>query len=125
MKISEIAFVCYGVNDLKKARHFYEDILGLKPGSVWEGDGSGFIEYEIGPHTLAIGQGSENFKPGKLGGTVALEVDDIDEAVQKLKDNKIKFLMEKLESPVCFMMLVEDYDGNQIMIHKRKTNNDI
>lgn len=121
MKFKEFSFVSYPVNDVPKARAFYEGVLGLKPTSVWEGEDSAFIEYEIGPDTLAIGKGAEHFKPGKTGGTVALEIDgDFDAALKELKDKKVKFIMEKYDGPVCTMILVEDPDGNQLMIHRRK-----
>jgi len=120
MKPIEIAFVCYAVSDLKRARAFYEGVLNLKPGSVWEGENSGFIEYEMGPYTLAIGCGAEYFKPGTQGATAALEVEDFNEAVESLKRANVKIVMQPFESPVCFMTLIQDPDGNQIMIHKRK-----
>ena len=120
MKPVEIAFVCYAVTNLKRSREFYEKVLNLKPGSVWEGENMGFIEYEMGPHTLAIGMGAEHFKPGTLGATAALEVADFDEAMSSLKRANVKIVMEPYESPVCFMALIQDPDGNQIMIHKRK-----
>jgi len=120
MKVTEIAFTCYAVANLPKAREFYEGVLGLTPGNVWEKDGLGFIEYEIGQHTLAIGAGAPAFKPGILGATVALEVDDFDGFVKKLRAAKVAFSMEPHDSPVCRMTLVNDYDGNQVMIHQRK-----
>lgn len=120
MKIKEIAFVAYAMTDVKRSRDFYERILGLVPGNVWEGEDSAFIEYEIGPHTLAIGKGSDNFKTGTTGATAALEVEDFDQAVAELKKEGVKFSLKPLESPVCWMALINDPDGNQIMIHKRK-----
>lgn len=121
MKVKEIGFVCYGVTNLKNAKEFYEGVLGLKSTSNWvQSDTSGMIEYDIGSGTLAIGAGAENFKPGKEGPCVALEVEDFDEAVETIKKNKVKILMEPMDSSVCHMMLVEDPDGNQLMIHKRK-----
>ena len=74
----------------------------------------------MGPDTLAIGMGAENFKPGKTGGTVALEVEDFDGAVKELKSKGVKLLMEPHDNPSCHMVLIEDPDGNQIMIHRRK-----
>src|SRR5260370_37778182 len=68
MHVTEIAFSVYPVTDLKRARAFYEGTLGLKPGMVYEGEGVGWIEYEIGPGVVAIGAGSENFKPSSNGG---------------------------------------------------------
>ncbi len=123
MKIKEIAFVCFPIVNIPKAREFYEKTLGLVPGSVWEGEDSVFIEYYMGDHTLAIGKGAPSFNPGKTGPGVALEVEDFDAAVKDLKDAGTKFLMEPHETGVCHMVLVEDPDGNQIMIHKRKENN--
>lgn len=121
MKFKEFSFVSYPVTDVKKSRDFYEGVLGLKASSVFEGDGYAFIEYEIGSDTLAIGKGAEHFKPGKTGGTVALELDsDFDAAIKDLQKKKVKFLMEKYDGPVCTMILIEDPDGNQLMIHKRK-----
>lgn len=121
MKFKEFSFVSYPITEVKKARAFYEGVLGLKATSVSEGDGYAFIEYNIGPDTLAIGMGAPNFKPGKTGATVALELDgDFDEMVKELRSQKVKFLMDKYDGNVCTMVLVEDPDGNQIMIHRRK-----
>lgn len=121
IKINEIAFVSYSITDVSKAKHFYEDILGLKPTSVF-GDGVDmiFIEYEIGPHTLAIGKGATDFPPGKGGAVAVLEVDDFDEAVKVLKENNVVFVNEPLNFPSCQMVSVEDPDGNRVMIHRRK-----
>lgn len=120
MKIIEIAYSCYAVTDIKKARAFYEGVLGLKTGSVFEGDKMAFIEYEIGLHTLAIGMGAPNFKPGNTGATVAFEVDDFDGFVKKIKDSKVPVAMDVMDSGVCHMILIKDPDSNQMMIHKRK-----
>lgn len=118
--IKEIAFVCYAVKNIKKARNFYEKILDLKASSVWEGKGMGFVEYWIGPHTLALGQGSDNFKPGLTGATVALEVDNFEKTIKRLKDKKVKFKMKPYETSGCHMAIIKDPDGNQVMIHKKK-----
>jgi predicted enzyme related to lactoylglutathione lyase len=120
MKINEIAFVCYPVDDVKRARKFYEGVLGLTPGKVSEGEGYAFIEYYMGAHTLAIGHGAPNFKTGKTGATVALEVADFDTAIKELKESKVAFLMDCHDSSVCKMALIADPEGNQIMIHRRK-----
>ena len=120
MKPTEVAFSGYAVTDLKRARDFYENVLNLKPCSVFEKGTMGFIEYEVGPHTLTIGAGAELFKPGPTGATVALEVEDFQEAIKTLKEKKVRFVMETYETPVCWMAAIEDPDGNRIMIHKRK-----
>lgn len=122
MRITEIAYTVLPVTNLKKARLFYEEILGLKPTSVFEKDGMGFIEYDIAGGTLAIGAGAPLFKPGPEGGAIALEVDDFPAALAHLKKNSCRFLMEteSHETPVCHMAIFCDPDGNRLMIHKRK-----
>ena len=123
MQVTEIAFSVYPVTDLKRARAFYEGTLGLKPGMVFEGDGVGWIEYEIGPGVVAIGAGSEHFKPSSNGGSVAFEVDDFDLAIQELRAVDCKFVIEPVDFPGCRMAAVLDPDGNTIAIHRRKTAN--
>ncbi len=121
MKFTSFSYVSYPVIDVAKARAFYEGVLGLKASSEWVGEEMAFIEYEIGPDTLAIGKGAPNFKPGKEGGTVALEAEDFDSTLAELKVKNIKILMEPYDGPACNMVLIEDPDGNQIMIHRRKS----
>lgn len=122
MKISEIAFVCYAVSGLKKARPFYEETLGLTPTKTYIGPDAdmGMVEYDLGGSTFAIGCGAPMFKPGGNNVAVALEVDDFPAAVQRLKDKNVKITMEPMENPQCSMALIEDPDGNPIMIHRRK-----
>jgi catechol 2,3-dioxygenase-like lactoylglutathione lyase family enzyme len=121
MQVTEIAFSVYPVTDLKRSRSFYEGTLGLKPGMVYEGDGVGWIEYEIGSGVVAIGAGAEKFKPSSNGGSVALEVGDFDVAIQELRAAGTTFVIEPMEFPGCRMAAVLDPDGNTITIHRRKS----
>jgi predicted enzyme related to lactoylglutathione lyase len=120
MKVNEIAFSVYPVTDLKRARAFYEGTLGLAATTVYEGDGVGWVEYEIGPGALALGAGAEHFKPSPNGGSVALEVDDFDVAIRELKAAGVKFVIDPMDFPGCRMASVQDPDGNNVGIHKRK-----
>lgn len=120
MKVIDIAFSSYPVTDLKRARQFYEGILGLKESRFFGEETKGFVEYDIGPSTLAIGNSAPDWKPSAGGGSVALEVDDFDVAVTRLKASGCAFRLEPLETPVCHMAVVSDPDGNSILIHKRK-----
>lgn len=124
MKITEIAFVAYPIKDVARARAFYEGVLGFKPAVCQVKDNqNAFIEYWIGggnEHCLVIGAGAPMFQPGKTGATAALEVDDFDAALKHLEQHQVKTLMPRYDGPVCSMILVEDPDGNQIMIHRRK-----
>lgn len=80
----------------------------------------GFIEYDIGPGTLAIGCGAPLFKPCEGGGAIALEVEDFEESINHLKSKGCSFPMEPAETPVCRLATIADPDGNYIIIHKRK-----
>jgi catechol 2,3-dioxygenase-like lactoylglutathione lyase family enzyme len=120
MKVVEIAFVGYPVTDIKRARKFYEGTLGLKPTQVFGDDEKAFIEYDIGANTLAIANGAPDWKPFGGGGSVALEVEDFDAAIARLKQDGFTLKVEPFESPVCHMAVVPDPDGNLLCIHKRK-----
>ena len=117
--VTEIAFTGYPVTDLAKSRHFYETILGLKTGMVFEEEGKGWIEYEIGSSTLAISNMAPDWKPSPAGPTAGLEVGDFDAAIAWLKENQVNFLMEPMPTPVCRMACIADPDGNSITIHQR------
>lgn len=121
IKVNEVAFIGYPVTDMKKARGFYEGVLGLKPDEGFgQSDDEKFIEYTFGnDSTLSLGS-MESWKPSKDGPCVALEVDNFDEAMAKLRENNVEFVMEKMEFPPCFMAIVRDPDGNQVVIHKKK-----
>lgn len=120
MKVIEVAFSGYPVTDLKRARQFYEGVLGLKTSRVFGDESTAWVEYDIGAGTLSIGNMAPEWKPSRHGGAVALEVDDFGAAVKRLKDNKVAFLVEPLETPVCHMAICSDPDGNSLTIHKRK-----
>ena len=121
MKVTEIAFTGYPVTDLKRARRFYEGVLGLKPTKVFGGENTAWVEYDVGPGTLSIGYGAPDWTPSPGGGSVGLEVDDFDAAISQLKRSGAPFRLEPIETPVCRMAVVSDLDGNSITIHKRKT----
>ena len=119
MKIKAIAFVGVPVTDMKRAREFYEGVLGLK--TAEEMASGAWIEYSIGNGTLALGNFPDQWKPSKEGTSAALEVENFDEAIKRLKDRHILFDAEPFESPCCHMAVVKDPDGNKLIIHKLKT----
>ena len=118
MKVTNIAFTGIPVTDIKRARAFYEGVLGLKASS--EFGGGVWIEYEIGEGTLAVGSVGDQWKPSPDGTSVALEVDDFEGAIKNLKAANVRFDTENVESPVCRMAVIQDPDGNKVIIHKLK-----
>jgi predicted enzyme related to lactoylglutathione lyase len=119
MKIIEIAFTGYPVTDLKRARQFYEGVLGLKVSHLFGDETAGWIEYDIGSGTLSIGNGAPDWKPSRGGGCVGLEVEDFDAAIQTVKQSGA-VVQESFDTPVCRMAVIADPDGNSLILHKRK-----
>jgi predicted enzyme related to lactoylglutathione lyase len=118
IKITEIAFACYPVTDMARARAFYEGVLGLKPAKVSNTPNGQWVEYEIGLNTLALGC-APSWKPNLDGCTVALEVEDFDAAIARLRTHGVKFRMEPFSTPVCRIAMIFDPGGNTLCIHKR------
>jgi predicted enzyme related to lactoylglutathione lyase len=117
--IKEIAFTGSSVTDMKRARAFYEDILGLKPGEeMAEGK---CIEYEVGGGIFAITNIDPKWTPSSQGTAIAFEMNDTDATIRELKKSGVKFFLDKSETPVCWTAIVYDPDGNKVVIHKRKS----
>ena len=117
MITNELAFIAIAVSEKERARQFYQETLELKPTTTaMEG---GWVEYDLGPVTIGVGC-HPAWKPSRDGTTVAFEVDDIDATIAKLKERGVKFDLDKLETPVCWMAQFRDPDGNKLVVHKRK-----
>jgi predicted enzyme related to lactoylglutathione lyase len=122
VKINGIGFVAIPVTEVARARSFYEDVLGLKASE--EMMGGNWVEYSVGDDTLAIANVGELWTPSDQGTGAALEVEDFEEAIERLKDRKIRFAAEPFETPCCHMAVVQDPDGNKLIIHKLKPENE-
>ena len=122
MKIKGIGFVAIPVTDVKRARSFYEEVLGLKVSD--EMMGGKWIEYSVGDETLAIANVIPNWTPSDQGTGAASEVENFAEAIQRLEDRDVRFAAEPFETPCCHMAVVQDPDGNKLIIHKLKPENE-
>jgi catechol 2,3-dioxygenase-like lactoylglutathione lyase family enzyme len=120
IRIKEIAYTGYPVTDIARARRFYEGTLRLTPGVQFEHEGRHWIEYDVGAATLAISNMSaDKWKPSADGPSTALEVEDFDVAINALRDDRVRFALEPMDTGVCRMAIVLDPDGNSLLIHKR------
>ena len=122
MKINGLAFVGIPVTDIPRARAFYENVLRLAVSE--EMMGGKWVEYSLGNNTLAIASVGPQWLPSDQGTGAALEVEDFAETINYLKDLKIPFTTEPFESPCCRMAVIADPDGNNIVIHKLKPENE-
>lgn len=115
--ITEIAFTGTPVTNIKRARAFYEGVLGLKP--TMESAGGLWVEYNIGEGTFGIGCYGESWKPSAQGTCVAFEVDNLDAELARVKSKGVPVHMEITDAPVCRFAIICDPDGNKVMLHKR------
>ena len=116
MNILGIDFTFFAVSDMQKSLAFYRDLLGI-PLACLVHEGT-WAEFEINPGTLVLGQGYDFTHPG--GGTVALAVEDAKTTVEELEQAGIHALSPLGESAVCFWTIIEDPDGNRVIVHQRK-----
>jgi predicted enzyme related to lactoylglutathione lyase len=112
-----VAFVIYPVNDVKRARAFYEGTLGFAVTANWNDQ---WIEYDIGAGTLAITTADATHKPGVHGATIGLEVGDFDALLEYLKGKSVPIFSGPFDSPACRGCIIRDPDNNEIILHKKK-----
>jgi catechol 2,3-dioxygenase-like lactoylglutathione lyase family enzyme len=114
--VKDMAFVAYSVRDVPKAREFYADIMGLKPGAL---DSEHWVEFDVGSTTFGIGNGEPlGIVPGSSF-AATFEVDDVAAERDRLLALGVT-VTELNESPVCFSAFVTDPEGNKFGIHQRK-----
>jgi len=119
MKAKAVDFVSYSVTDMDQAEAFWRELLGLdvevargKPGTR----ANGYMELDAG----GVAIGLVAMPQTHPNGIMALAVDNVGEAVEELRGKGVKIAMETIESPVCWMAVVADPDGNRILLHQRK-----
>jgi len=97
--IKEVAFVAIAVSDAERARKFYQETLELKPARSQMG--GAWVEYDFGEITIGVGC-HPAWQPSRDGTTVALEVNDFDDAYAKLKQTGVSVLSISNTTPRCF-----------------------
>ncbi len=115
----KVAFTMYPVVDMPRARAFYEETLGLGPSS--SGKDSPWVEFDLpGGGCLAITNVTGEQPSAGAGGTIALEVEDLDGLISDLKGKGVEFLSDMIHSPVCRMAVFKDTEGNSVLLHQLK-----
>jgi predicted enzyme related to lactoylglutathione lyase len=117
-RVTGIDMTGYMVKDTKRAMDFYREVLGLEPTTVYANELGAEYEFPDGT-TFGLWTGGEQF-PWRSSGGVMFAVDDWDAAVAAAKAAGGEIRLEH-ETPVCFMAMLHDSEGNGIIIHKRKS----
>jgi predicted enzyme related to lactoylglutathione lyase len=117
----KVAFTMYPITDVARARKFYEEIFGLKLGSHGHHGDKAWIEYDLpGGGCLALSNFTGEQPSANSGGTIALEVEDLDTLIADLKAKDVTFRSGVIHSPVCRMAVCLDSEGNSILLHQLK-----
>jgi predicted enzyme related to lactoylglutathione lyase len=107
----------YMVKDMKRAKAFYMNSLGMKP-SLEIGDD--FVEFDLGDgSTFGLWNPKAMGWEWERGYGIMFAVDDAAAAVAELRAHGIE-IANADEHPPCFMAMGTDTEGNQLIIHQRK-----
>jgi predicted enzyme related to lactoylglutathione lyase len=116
--VSGVDFVTIFVKDYGAAVEFYGGTLGLEHSVDYGKIPAG--EFEAGNLTLQVMDAASvgrEFEPSAH--PIALHVEDLDAAREKLETAGVAFHGETLDSGVCQMAFFSDPDGNALMLHHR------
>ena len=118
--ITKIAFVAHPTTDMGSMKSFYGDVLGLKLtgdyGDMWaEFDAPDGKSIALDPHMSKVLEAPAVY--------MALETDDIDAEVARVKEAgativKDTWTNEHEGKEICKMALVNDPEGNLVMLHQ-------
>jgi catechol 2,3-dioxygenase-like lactoylglutathione lyase family enzyme len=116
--VERVDYIRVPVRDIEEAKHFYGEVLGLRPNSNSPADD--WLEYEAGNVTLAVMTPHTHdyeFTPLPPG-TLALRVADVADAKAKLEAAGFE-VNELWDSGVCRGAGTRDPSGNPILLHRR------
>ena len=114
----KVAFTMYPVENIERARNFYEKVLALPLTKI--SDHGAWIEYDLpGGGCFAITTLAKGVSPSSnAGGSIAFEVEDLDKIVNELKTKGVEFKLDTFASPVCRMAVIVDSEGNAVTLHQ-------
>jgi predicted enzyme related to lactoylglutathione lyase len=100
-------------NDLKAAKRFYSDVLGLTV--KFDFSDRGMIAFHVGEQEPAIILKDVN-KFTNMKPTIWFVVDSVMETTERLKKNGIEFLSDPFQIPTGMAVEFEDPFGNRLGI---------
>jgi len=110
--IKKIAFIGHRVQDMARAKKFYGELLGLEKTAEYEGK---WVEFDTPEgKTIAL----DSFSPDGTPPYMALETDNIEAELNRLKKAGVEVLMDIQDNKVCKMAIIKDSEGNGLMLHQ-------
>ncbi len=105
----------YPVTDVPRAVAFYRDVLGLSPSGI---EAPFWVEFDVAGGTFGVGNFEQVGTPGSAQ-SLALEVADLAAYRAGLAQRAVDS-SEPFETPVCWISVVRDPDGNKVVLHQSK-----
>lgn len=110
--IKKVAFVSFRSTNMEADKQFFGEHLGLK---LAHNHADKWVEYDAPDgKTIAI----EQFSPEGNPPTLALETDDIEAEVARLKQAGVAFHGEIQDNKVCKMAFTSTPSGHPVMLHQ-------
>ena len=110
--ITKMAFVSHPTRDMASSKKFFGDILGLRQTASHEDK---WCEFDTPDgKTIAL----DTFSPIDKGPYLALETDNIEKEMSRLRKRGVTTVMDIMDNKVCKMAMVQDPNGHSIMIHQ-------
>lgn len=110
----------YCARESKSMRRWYQNLFGLKRGEEWN---EYWSEFATEPVALCI-NGPNRTKDAKWDWSgppaIALAVTDIHAAAATCRKRKVRIIKGPVETSVCWMLFIEDPEGNRLVLHQRK-----
>ena len=117
--LKKVAFTMYPIQDVGRARDFYEKKLGLSLGSHGNQGDKWWIEYDLpGGGCVALTTFTDEAPSANAGGTIAFEVADLDALVARLTADGVEFRSDIIPGPHCRMAVCLDSEGNSLLLHQ-------
>ena len=110
--ITKMAFVSHPTRDMAASKKFFGDVLGLKQTSSYEDK---WCEFDT-PDGKSIAL--DTFSPIDKGPYLALETDNIEKEMSRLRKHGVETVMDIMDNKVCKMAMVKDPSGHAIMLHQ-------
>ena len=116
MAIKSVAFTGYPVKDVARAVAFYSEAIGMKKSGI---ETDFWVEFDIDGSTFGVGNFPQLGTPGTAQ-SFAIEVSSVSELRADLAKKGIEST-DPFETPVCFISVVKDPDGNELFLHESKS----
>ena len=110
--IKKVAFIGHRVQDMARAKQFYGELLGLEKTAEYEDK---WCEFDT-PEGKSIAL--DSFSPQGTPPYLALETDDIEAELDRLKQAGVEVVMGVQDNKVCKMAIIKDSEGNGLMLHQ-------